>query len=196
MQFGETPGLDAEALIVGEMPVEDVELDGGHGVEIAADHIEGEEVAGGIEQEAAPGETRVVVDDDGGRSPAGRRFRHELKQGFEGVEGSERVRGGYQRLMGCGFEAIGFVFVERLHGIAGGTDMDPKVDGSAEARGQASGGGGNPGFVNVRFDTGVRAENQTARPGLHGDRLRQQSQFRQRGNGKGEKEQDGPHGLS
>jgi hypothetical protein len=44
LQLGKPLALDAEALVVGEMPMEDVQLYRGHAVEIAQDHLDGHPV--------------------------------------------------------------------------------------------------------------------------------------------------------
>ncbi len=48
-ELGELLALGAEALIVGKMPVEDVHLHGGHAVEIALEHVDGDEVAADVD---------------------------------------------------------------------------------------------------------------------------------------------------
>ena len=58
LELGEWLALDAESLVVGEMPVEDVHLHGGHAVEIAFERVHWDEVAADVNQEAAPRKTR------------------------------------------------------------------------------------------------------------------------------------------
>src|SRR5579871_4542156 len=67
-QFGEDFALGTESLIVGKMPVEDVHFYGGHAVEIALEHIDGNEVAADVDQRATPRETRLVLDRNRGSS--------------------------------------------------------------------------------------------------------------------------------
>ena len=55
-ELGKELALDAEALILGEVPVEDVELHGGHGVEVALDDVDRLEVAADVDHQAAPAE--------------------------------------------------------------------------------------------------------------------------------------------
>src|SRR6185436_18558633 len=54
--------LDAPALVVGQVPVEGVEFVPGHPVECRFDELDGLEVAGRVEHQAAPGVGRGVVD--------------------------------------------------------------------------------------------------------------------------------------
>ena len=57
--------LQPPALIVDQVPVQDIELVGGHGVEDRLDRLDALEVAGAVQHEAAPGEAGRVVDADG-----------------------------------------------------------------------------------------------------------------------------------
>src|SRR5712672_4578326 len=70
VELGEFFAFGAEALIFGEVPVEDVHFHGFEAVEIALEDIERDEVAGDVDHEAAPGETRLVLDGDGGSGEA------------------------------------------------------------------------------------------------------------------------------
>ena len=58
-EFGEALALGAEALIVAEVPVEDVEFDERHAVDVSLHDVDGFEVAGDIDHESAPLEARV-----------------------------------------------------------------------------------------------------------------------------------------
>ena len=99
MEFGVALALDAEALVVGEVPVEDVQLDRGHGVEIALDHFDRHPVARHIEHQAAPGEARLVFDVDGGRFEAIGAERDQLRKGRESVKGAGHGRGFQRRTL-------------------------------------------------------------------------------------------------
>ena len=70
LQLGELLALHAEALVVGEVPVEDVEVNGFHSVNGAAKRINRHEVAADVDHEAAPGESGFVLDPDGGSGEA------------------------------------------------------------------------------------------------------------------------------
>src|SRR6267378_2775608 len=58
VKLGEFLAFGSEALVFGEMPVEDVHLYRFEAVDIAFEDIEGDKVAGYVDHEAAPGETR------------------------------------------------------------------------------------------------------------------------------------------
>jgi hypothetical protein len=62
LQLGKTFAFDAESLIFREVPMEDVELDGGHAVEGALHVRQRNPVACDIQHQAAPGEARMVFD--------------------------------------------------------------------------------------------------------------------------------------
>ena len=119
VQLGEALALHAEALVVGEVPVEDVELHGGHGVEIALHHFERHPVARGIHHQAAPGKARLVFDVNGGDFEAIRAERDQLREGLEAVQragaGGRLERGA----LGGDVERVGFVFAERGIVVAG-----------------------------------------------------------------------------
>src|SRR5260370_38339504 len=65
--------LHAEALVFREVPVEDVHLHGFHPIYIPADDIDGNEMAGGIDHQNAPGERRVGLSRGrrGAKTPGG-----------------------------------------------------------------------------------------------------------------------------
>ena len=64
LKLWKTLALDTETLVVGEMPMEDVQLHRGHAVEIAFDHFDGHPMPGYIQMQAAPRETGMVLDVD------------------------------------------------------------------------------------------------------------------------------------
>src|SRR5260370_25509749 len=72
--------LHAEALVFREVPVEDVHLHGFHPIYIPADDIEGNEMAGGIDHQTAPWETRLVLDRDDGRGKSAGGYVYELQK--------------------------------------------------------------------------------------------------------------------
>src|SRR6516164_817116 len=69
-QLGEHFALGAEPLVVRKMPVEDVHFYGGHAIEIAIEHIDGNEMTAGVDHQATPLKTRLIFDGDcrGGES--------------------------------------------------------------------------------------------------------------------------------
>ncbi len=71
VQLGKFLALDAEPLIVGKMPVQDVHLHGGHAVHIAFEHVERDEVAADVDEQSAPREAGLVFDGGGGDGEAG-----------------------------------------------------------------------------------------------------------------------------
>ena len=62
MQLGKLLALDTKALILGEMPVKNIQLHRGHRVEIAFEHFHGLEVTSDVDQQAAPRKPRLIVD--------------------------------------------------------------------------------------------------------------------------------------
>ena len=70
-KLGITLDLDAPALVVGQMPVETVELVDGHDVKIALDCIHAEEMPCAVEMHASVGEPRPVGDHCARQAPVG-----------------------------------------------------------------------------------------------------------------------------
>src|SRR5262249_11344234 len=64
MEFRKQLAFDAKALIVRQMPVEDIQLDRRHRVEIAQDDLDRHPMTGDIHHQPAPGKSRAVVNLD------------------------------------------------------------------------------------------------------------------------------------
>ena len=95
-QLGKFFAFGAEALIVTEMPVKDIELRGGHAVERAFDRAHRFKMAAHIEHEAAPAETRHIVDGHGRQHAGAVLHGGKLQEGFEPVHRAQ-VSGRGQR---------------------------------------------------------------------------------------------------
>ena len=91
--------LDAPALVVGEVQVQDVELEQGHVVDVALHVVDAEEVARDVEHRAAVGEARVVGDRRRRDRPFGRGG-HRARGGCL-ARGGHRARGGRFARDGC-----------------------------------------------------------------------------------------------
>ena len=61
--------LDPPALVFGEVPVQRVQLMGGQQVDVVFDELLAEEVPAFVQQQAAPGEPRLVFDPAAGKLP-------------------------------------------------------------------------------------------------------------------------------
>ena len=70
MQFGKFPAFDAESLVVGQMPMENVHLQGGDGIDVPLDHFFRHPVPGNIQHETAAGEAGPVLNQHCGRCKA------------------------------------------------------------------------------------------------------------------------------
>ena len=62
MKFGKFAALRAETLVIGNVPVENVHLHGFHTIQVALEDFDGNEMAARVNQQAAPGETRLILD--------------------------------------------------------------------------------------------------------------------------------------
>ena len=74
------------------MPVEDVQLHGGHAVEVAPQNIEWDKVAAHVDHQPAPGETRLILNGRGRYGKAIGAGRDHLQYGLQSVENTERIR--------------------------------------------------------------------------------------------------------
>jgi hypothetical protein len=68
---GKFLALDAESLVVGKVPVHDIQLHCCHRVEVALEHLDRDEVAADVEHQASPREARLVFDGDSGNGESG-----------------------------------------------------------------------------------------------------------------------------
>ena len=99
--------------------MEHVELDRGHGVQVALDDFERHEVARAIQHEAAPGEARTVLDVHGRDLEAARAGSDRLQEGLETVHRAGHCGSLHQGAIGGDVQRIGFVLAQRGIGGAG-----------------------------------------------------------------------------
>ena len=64
LQLGKALALDAETLIVGKMPVQDIHLHRRHSVEVPLQYFDGDEMAADVNQQATPGKARLILNGD------------------------------------------------------------------------------------------------------------------------------------
>ncbi len=110
MQAGKDLALKAKALVIGQVPVEDVQFDSGHPVQVSLDDIHGHEVAGGINEEPPPGESGLIIDLKAGNEIALAVGVHELKDGLKAMEDAEVGLGNEKDAVRIYSEAVGLVF--------------------------------------------------------------------------------------
>ncbi len=89
VELGEDLRFDAEALVLGQVEVQDVHLDRGHAVDVALDDVDGLEMAADVDHQAAPGETGLVDDDDGGEIIAFFVRAQQLEEGLEAPQNAD-----------------------------------------------------------------------------------------------------------
>src|SRR5579863_526485 len=104
----------AESLIVRKMPVEDVQFHRFHPIEVALQHIEWSKVPAGINHQAAPRETRLVLNGYGGGGKTIGRDRDELQESLQAAEYAEGICGVEFRPGGRDFKRVGLVFARFL----------------------------------------------------------------------------------
>ncbi len=116
-EFGEYFALDAESLVVGKMPVQDVHLDGGHAVEVALQSICWDEVTADVDQRATPREAWLIFDGDGRNRESRRVDLDQLEKCLQAAQNAEsRWRGELRSGIGDG-QFIRFILAEFLHGL-------------------------------------------------------------------------------
>ena len=119
VKFRKFLALHAEALVLREVPMENVHLHGFHAVDISADDVKREEMAGRVDHQSAPREARPVLNGDhwGGKS-AGRNI-HQLKKGLESMHRAERCRCSEPCARGADIQDVGFILADLLNFLAG-----------------------------------------------------------------------------
>src|SRR6266550_8821053 len=95
--------------------MQDVQLQSGHAVKIALQHVEWNEVPANVNEQSAPGKSRFVVDCQDRYGKSGRTRFHQLQECLQAVQHTQRSRGGESRMFRCDFERIGFVLAEFLN---------------------------------------------------------------------------------
>ncbi|MNV38825.1 hypothetical protein D3C71_1303880 [compost metagenome] len=99
--------LHAPALVIGEVPVESIELLFGHRVEHALDLVQALEVAGRIEHQPAPAETRRIVDAQRRQGAVGAAG-EQLRQRRRAVEQTGLGGGGNGDAIAVGAQLVAF----------------------------------------------------------------------------------------
>ncbi|SQI30560.1 Uncharacterised protein [Serratia plymuthica] len=94
LQFGVALRGKAPALVVGQMPMEDIEFGRRHAVELAQDIRQRQEMARRIQQHAAPRETRHVGNRHQRQEGVLAVGLHQLQQGFHAAQRAEAGIGG------------------------------------------------------------------------------------------------------
>ncbi len=107
--------LDAKALILGEVPVQDVELQRRHAVEVSFEDLRRNPMTRHVDQQPAPGEARAIVDPDGGDAKLGLAGFHQLQERLEPAQHPVRRRGAQARRFRRHLQLVRLVFDGRLY---------------------------------------------------------------------------------
>ncbi|MEZ5072665.1 MAG: hypothetical protein R2751_17330 [Bacteroidales bacterium] len=126
MQTGKAFRFDPEALVIGEVPVEDVHFYGGHGFQIAQDHVLGDPMTAGIDHESPPGIAGLVEVLAAGQDPLSVLRVDQLGQGFQAVEDAGFVGGGELDLLRADLQGVGFILPGHREGRGGIGAMKPE----------------------------------------------------------------------
>ncbi len=114
-ELWEELALDAEALVLGKVPVEDIELDCGHAVERAFEHIHRFEVAPAVDHQASPWEAWRIADGDERQLVFAARGSHQLHKCLQAAHGSDDGSGLQVNSGGRDRKRIGLVLIDRLN---------------------------------------------------------------------------------
>ncbi len=114
MQFGILLAFHAEALIFRQVPMEDVQLDGFHAVQIALQYRDRHEVASGINHQAAPGKSRLILNTDNRRPETVRRDVDQLQKCLQPAQHSQGIRRMQLRARRGYVQRVGLIFAKFL----------------------------------------------------------------------------------
>ena len=120
LKFGVFLAFDSEPLIVREVKVQHIELHGGHGIKVALQNVLGHPMAGHVNDQATPGEPRVVLDLHARRTESLRIESDELQKGLDSSQHAHRRGCRDASLSRPNFELVGFIFFD-------GLDLLPRV---------------------------------------------------------------------
>src|SRR4029077_17860561 len=112
LELGKLLTLNAKALVVRQMPVKYIELHRRHSVQIALEHIEGNEVAAYIDHQSSPWKTWFVLDGNCRHGKAVGSDLNQLKKCLQPAHDAERVRRAELRAGIADFELVGFVLTQ------------------------------------------------------------------------------------
>ena len=115
VKFRKFPALRTKALVLREVPVENVHLHGFHAVEIPANDVERNKMAGGIDHQTTPWETRLVLDRECGYGKSVGRHIHELQKCLQPVHRSERRSGPEPGTRRAHVKDVGFILADFLN---------------------------------------------------------------------------------
>ena len=114
-QLGVGATLEAEALVVGQVQVQHVELAQRHRVQRGEQGVQAEEAPGGIQHQAAPRKARCVLNVSKRQMAA---LVADLNQRGQRVSGTGQARGADAHAVVRQFQAVAFVVVQCGRGLA------------------------------------------------------------------------------
>src|SRR5262249_51488491 len=106
--------FDVKALVVCKAPMEDIQFDRFHSIEIALNHRKRHKTMSRVDQKPTPGEARLVVDGNNGNAEAFRSDSYQLEKGLESAKHPKRVRRHQLNTGGRDLKAVRFVLAQLL----------------------------------------------------------------------------------
>src|SRR6267378_6790597 len=91
VQPGKTLALDAETLVVIQVPVQNIHLHRCHSIEVALEHVQRNEVAADINKQTPPGEPGLILNRHDGHSKSVWGGFHKLQEGLKAMQNTQRT---------------------------------------------------------------------------------------------------------
>src|SRR5712691_11107362 len=124
LQPGKTLALDAETLVVIQVPVQDIHLHRCHSIEVALEHVQRNEVTADINEQTTPGKPGPILNRHDGNSKSVCGGFHKLKEGLKAMEDTQRIGCCELRTRLADCQLIGFILTEFLHSLSTLSSMD------------------------------------------------------------------------
>lgn len=118
--------FDAKSLVVGQVPVEDIQLYRGHAIKGSFHATHRNKVARNIQRQPAPPEPRLVLNIHGGRCEAVRTNAHQLQKRLKAANRSEGFRRNQFHRIGLDRQAIRLIIAILLYPRLGMLDGNEK----------------------------------------------------------------------
>ena len=124
VQLRKLLGLDAEALVVGKMQVQNVHLHRCHSIQIALKHIDRNKVAANVNEQSAPGEPRLILYRSCRHSKSIHARFDQLQKGLKSVKNAQRIGGVELRSRLADCQLIRLILAQALHLLTAMFQMD------------------------------------------------------------------------
>src|SRR6266852_5837746 len=108
LQPWEASALDTETLVVVPVPVQTIHLYSCHSIEVALEHVQGNEVAADVNRQTPPGKPGPILNRHDGNSKSVCGGFNNLKEGLKAMEDTQRIGCCELRTRLADYQLIGF----------------------------------------------------------------------------------------